>query len=96
MLAVENLLGEIIWQKDAFPAEITEAVLLANLQDALKEFPQACQVLLGMPGVEVAGKMLVIDYPQLRNLTLTFDLSKKLGLPVQFYLYLCARRANRP
>ena len=84
VLAVENLLGEIIWQKEAFPAEITEAVLLANLQAALAEFPKTCQVLLGMPGVEVAGKMLVIDYPELRDLTLTFDLSKKLSLPVQF------------
>ena len=84
VLAVENLLGEIIWQKDVFPVEITEAVLLAELQEASKEFPEVCQILLGMPGVEVAGKMLVIDYPELRDLTLTFDLSKKLGLPVHF------------
>ena len=84
VLAVENLLGDIIWQKDMFPAEITEDVLLAELQEARSKYPQVCQVLLGMPGVEVAGRMLVIDYPQLRDLTLTFDLSKKLGLPVQF------------
>lgn len=84
VLAVENLLGEVIWQKDVFRSAVTEAVLLANLQDVLKEFPQVSQVLLGLPGVEVAGKMLVIDYPELRDLTLTFDLSKKLGLPVHF------------
>ena len=84
VLAVENLLGEIIWQKDMFPNEITEAVLLTELQAALEEFPKVSQVLLGMPGVEAAGRMLVIDYPQLRDLTLTFDLSKKLGLPVYF------------
>lgn len=84
VLAVENLLGEVIWQKAVFPNVVTEAVLLANLQDALKEFPQISQVLLGLPGVEIAGKMLVIDYPELRDLTLTFDMSKKLSLPVQF------------
>ena len=84
VLAVENLLGEIIWQKDMFPNEITEAVLLTELQAALEEFPKVSQVLLGMPGVEVAGRMLVIDYPALKDLTLTFDLSKKLGLPVWF------------
>lgn len=84
VLAVENLLGEVIWQKDVFPDVVTEAVLLANLQDAIKEFPQVSQVLLGLPGVEVAGKMLVIDYPELRDLTLTFDLSKNLGMPVHF------------
>lgn len=84
VLAVENLLGEVIWQKEVFPSAITEEVLLANLHEVLEDFPQVSQVLLGLPGVEVAGKMLVIDYPELRDLTLTFDLSKKLGLPVHF------------
>ena len=84
VLAVENLLGEVIWKKAVFPNVVTEAVLLANLQDALKEFPQISQVLLGLPGVEIAGKMLVIDYPELRDLTLTFDMSKNLGMPVHF------------
>ncbi len=84
VLAVENLLGEIIWQKDVFPPAVTEDILLAELQAVLEEFPKISQVLLGMPGVEVAGRMLVIDYPALKDLTLTFDLSKKLGLPVRF------------
>ncbi len=44
VLVVENLLGEIIWQKDVFPVEIMEAVLLAELQEASKEFPETLRI----------------------------------------------------
>ncbi|MBQ7498238.1 MAG: ROK family protein [Selenomonas sp.] len=82
VLAVENLLGEIIWQQEVFPPEITAEVLLAHLQQAREQFPGISRVLLGVPGVDVAGRMMIIDYPRLQGIALRERLSEALALPV--------------
>lgn len=83
-LCVANLYGECV-KTQSVPLDKIELNTFVPWIDAyLKEFPTIRAIGFGLPGLEVNGKIIVLDYPALVGKKLTQFYSDRYQLPVIF------------
>lgn len=84
VIFLENLLGEIVEQKEVYPETVAKDIFPAALRPFIKKYPQIMLVVVGMPGTEVNGTLEITDYPDLRGMPFSKWLSAELDRPVRF------------
>lgn len=83
-VSVENLLGEILAGVEMHPEQITLDLFREVLYPYIANYPQIVVVIVGLPGVEVKGRLAAIDYPALQDKEFCNWLAEALGRPVYF------------
>lgn len=80
-----NLLGEpLTLLQERFPAvRVDMDFLVGVLRPYLQQYPAISTVLIGLPGVETAGRLKVVDYPALMDCAFSEEMSSRLQKPVQ-------------
>lgn len=80
-----NLLGEpLTLLQEKFPAARVDMDFLVGIfQPYLQQYPAISTILIGLPGVETAGRLNVVDYPALMDCAFSEEMSSRLGKPVQ-------------
>ncbi|WP_196599869.1 ROK family protein [Pectinatus frisingensis] len=83
-ISVDDLLGNTIDFSELQPEQINFDYFCKVLSPYFKRYPQILVVAIGLPGVVVKDKLIVIDYPQLKNTAFCRNLSARLNCPVIF------------
>jgi hypothetical protein len=83
-ISVENMIGGTLERAELQPEKVTLDFFAKVLQPYFVRYPQITVVIVGLPGVEVGGKLAVIDYPELRGKPFCAWLAKKVKRPVYF------------
>ena len=82
MIFLENLLGEIVEQKEVCPEKVTKDIFPRELRPFIVKYPQTMLVVVGMPGIEVNGTLEDTEYPALKGMPFSKWLSAELDRPV--------------
>jgi len=83
-IRVANLYGECISTGDVVLEDIRLETFESWIEAALREYPSIQAIGFGLPGVDVDGKIILLDYPALVGERLTEFYSRRFGLPVIF------------
>ena len=83
-IRVANLYGECIHTRDVVLEDIRLGSFEPWIDACLLEFPSIRAIGFGLPGVEVDGKIVLLDYPALVGARLTELYSRRYQLPVVF------------
>lgn len=79
-----DLLGEsLAGAERSFKTEQVDFSFFTRIfQEYVQRYPAIVGVLVGLPGVEIGGRLQVIDYPELRESAFSADLATRLERPV--------------
>lgn len=83
-VSVQNLFGDTLQLDEIQPQKINLSFFADILMPYFIRYPQIAVVVIGLPGAEVKGKLVVVDYPELKGTMLCQWLGSKLGCPVYF------------
>lgn len=83
-VAVVNLYGEVIEANELFLSEITEHSFDLTIEKMLKKYPNIKSIGIGMPGIEIRGKMEISDYISLEGKAFVEHLRNQFQIPVVF------------
>jgi hypothetical protein len=83
-VSVENLFGDTLQLDELQPTKINLQFFVDILLPYFEQYPQISVVVIGLPGAEVKGKLVVVDYPELKDTMFCQWLGAKLGCPVYF------------
>lgn len=81
-IRVANLNGEVIKAQDVVLEDVQIDSFGPWIESTLKEVPSIRAIGFGLPGFEVAGKIILLDYPALVGAQLSGVYSQKFHLPV--------------
>lgn len=81
-IAVLDLLGRVVERQELQPEHVDLALFSTVLKPYFRRYPQLAVVLVGLPGMEVHGRLAVIDYPALQDLAFCQQLQEILQCPV--------------
>lgn len=79
---VLNLLGDVVASQNVPLPSIELTSFDPSIQRFVEAYPSICAICFGIPGGEVDGKMIVSDYPKLRNKSLSAHLKDRFGVAV--------------
>lgn len=80
--SVYNLLGEPEFVEDMSGEDLDITALKRNTKDLVCAFPKISCVVIGVPGIEIGGKLRAMDFPLLLNVQLRETLEAEVNLPV--------------
>ena len=83
-IRVANLYGECVKTRDVVLEDIRLESFIPWVDACLREFPSIRAIGLGLPGLEVKGTIVVLDYPALVGERLSEFYAKRYNLPVFF------------
>lgn len=83
-ISVDDLLGNTLDFSELQPKHVNLEYFFEILQPYFTKYPQISVVVVGLPGVDVKGKLAIIDYPELQNTRFCENLSAQLKCPVIF------------
>ncbi len=81
-IALQDMLGNALEKQELQPEHITIELFQRVLQPYFARYSQITAVVVGLPGMEVRGRLAVIDYPELQNLPFCALLEEAFGCPV--------------
>ena len=81
-IALQDMLGNALEKQELQPEHITIELFQRVLQPYFARYSQITAVVVGLPGMEVRGRLAVIDYPELQNLPFCALLKEAFGCPV--------------
>ncbi len=81
-IAVVDLLGNKLMERKMQPEEITLELFLQVLRPYFQQYPQISALVVGLPGMEQNGKLVVVDYPVLQDVAFAGRLQQELACPV--------------
>jgi predicted NBD/HSP70 family sugar kinase len=83
-LRIANLYGENVWASDEEPGEIRLETFAPRIDACLLRVPTIRALGFGLPGFEVDGKIVALDYPALVGERLNEYYAQRYRLPVIF------------
>ncbi|HEX2981856.1 MAG TPA: ROK family protein [Anaerolineaceae bacterium] len=83
-IRVANLYGEVVKAQEVALEDIRLESFEPWIDACLKEYPSIRAIGFGLPGFDVAGKIIVLDYPALVGTRLTDAYTHRYHLPVIF------------
>ena len=81
-IALQDMLGNALEKQELQPEHINIELFQRVLQPYFARYSQITAVVVGLPGMEVRGRLAVIDYPELQNLPFCALLKETFGCPV--------------
>jgi hypothetical protein len=83
-VSVQNLFGDTLQLDEIQPQKINLQFFADILMPYFIRYPQISVVVVGLPGAEVKGQLVVVDYPELKGTMFCQWLEEKLGCSVYF------------
>ncbi|MDQ0202607.1 ROK family protein [Pectinatus haikarae] len=83
-ISVDDLLGNTLEISELQPKKINLEYFTEVLRPYFNKYPQISVIVVGLPGVEVKGKLVISDYPGLQDTMFCQSLSAQLQCPVIF------------
>lgn len=80
--SVYNLLGEVEFVEDMSGEDLDIHELKRNIKDHVCAFPKISCIVIGVPGIEIGGRLRAMDFPLLLNVHLRETLESEVNLPV--------------
>lgn len=81
-MRVANLFGECLFARDEPLADIGLGSFEPFIDKAIDEYPAIGAIGLGLPGVEIDGRVVCLDYPSLVGTALSAHYRDRYGLPL--------------
>lgn len=80
--SVFNLLGEPEFVEDMSGEDLDITALKRNIKDLVCAFPKISCIVMGVPGIEIGGRLRAMDFPLLLNVHLRETVEAEVNLPV--------------
>lgn len=82
MMSVVNLVGKAIYEQELNNQEIEWGRLSELMEECIKNYSQIAVIIIGIPGVEIDNRLLIMDYAPMLNFELRKAIDEKFHLPV--------------